>query len=82
MQFTGVSQATFNALRTKLATTQGTEITGTTEGTIKGKGVTANYRYDSVQQTLSVDVVRRPFFIPASTIESQIRDAIAESQKA
>lgn len=82
MEFTGISEATFNALRTKLGTTQGTEVTGTSEGTIKGKGVTANYRYDSVQQTLSVDVVERPFFIPVSAIESQIRDAIAESQKA
>jgi hypothetical protein len=77
MQITGVSEATLGALREKLLSIHQTEVTGTTEGAITGHGVTANYHYDSANQTLSVDVIHHPFFIPVSAIESQLREAIA-----
>jgi len=81
MQITGISEATLNALRRQLLTDHRTEVTGTTEGTITGHGVTANYHYDSTQQTLSVNVIHHPFFIPVSAIESQLRDAVAKCQR-
>jgi len=81
MQITGISEATLDALRRQLLADHRTEVTGTTEGTIKGHGVTANYHYDSTQQTLSVNVIHRPFFIPLSAIESQLRTAVANCQK-
>ena len=77
MQITGVNEATLRALREKLVSSHQAEVTGTTEGVITGHGVTANYRYDSAHQTLSVDVIHHPFFIPVSAIESQLRAAIA-----
>ena len=81
MQITGVTEATFNALRGQLLANHQAEVTGTTEGAIKGHGVTANYHYDSASQTLSVDVIHHPFFIPVSAIESQLRDAVAGCRK-
>ena len=77
MQIEGVSQAAFDALRAQLLSNHQAGVTGTTEGTISGHGVTANYRYDSIGQTLSVDVIHHPFYIPVSSIESQLRDTLA-----
>jgi len=77
MQISRVSEAAFNALRTQLLSNHQAEVTGTAEGTITGHGVTADYRYDSAGQTLSVDVIHHPFYIPVSAIESQLRDALA-----
>lgn len=77
MQITGVSEAAFSALREQLLSTNQAAVTGTTGGTITGHGVTANYQYDGANQTLSVDVVHHPFFIPVSAIESQLREALA-----
>jgi hypothetical protein len=82
MQISGVSEATFSALRGQLLSTHQAEVSGTTEGTITGHGVTASYRYDGANQTLSVNVVHHPFFIPVAAIESQLRDAVAKCQKA
>ena len=81
MEITGVSEATFSALRAQLLSNNQAEVTGTTDGAITGHGVTANYHYDGANQTLSVDVIHHPFFIPVSAIESQLRDAIAGCQK-
>lgn len=75
MQITGVTEAAFDKLRTQLGTQA--EVTGTTQGTISGHGVTANYQYDSADQTLSVDVIHHPFYISESMIESQLRAALA-----
>ena len=81
MQITGVSEATLSALREKLLSTHQAVVTGTTSGTITGHGVTANYIYNGAGQTLSVDIVHHPFFVPVSAIESQLRAAIAGCQK-
>lgn len=80
MQIAGVSEAAFNALRAQLLSNHQAEITGTTDGTITGQGVTANYHYDSSAATLSVDVIHHPFYIPESAIESQLRTQLAALQ--
>jgi hypothetical protein len=80
MQINGVSETAFDALRARLLSTHQAEVTGTTQGTITGHGVTANYHYDNAGQTLSVDVIHHPFYIPVSTIESQLRDQLAGSR--
>ena len=81
MQITGVSEATFGALREKLLSNHQAEVTGTTDGAITGHGVTASYHYDGSHQTLSVDVIHHPFFVPVSAIESQLREAVAGCRK-
>jgi hypothetical protein len=79
MVITGVSQPAFNSLRKQLSEANQAVITGMTDGTITGHGVTANYRYDSSTETLTVDVIHHPFFVPVSAIESQLRAAIQSS---
>ena len=78
MQIAGVSEAQFNALRAQLLSNL-TEVTGTTNGTITGHGVTANYHYDTVGQTLSVDIIHHPFYIPVASIESQLRNQLGHN---
>jgi hypothetical protein len=77
MQITEVSEAVFSALRAQLLSNHQAEVTGTTEGTITGHGVTASYQYDGARQTLSVAVLHHPFFIQVSAIESQLRESVA-----
>jgi hypothetical protein len=79
MTITGVTQQKFDALKAQLTSTHQAEVTGTTAGAITGHGVTANYQFDATAQTLTVDVVHHPFFIPVSAIESQLRGALAKA---
>ena len=73
MQFTGVSEAAFAGLREQLMSNHNAVVTGTTEGTLIGHGVAADYHYDGANQTLSVDVIHHPFYISIAAIESQLR---------
>lgn len=77
MLIQNVSSAKFAALKAKLQSTHQAQVTGDIQGTIVGHGVTANYCYDSSVQTLEVDVIHHPFFIPVSAIENQLREACA-----
>jgi hypothetical protein len=76
MTITPVTVAQFTTALAKLETTNQAKITGSTEGTITGHGVTAKYRYDAHAQTLTVDIVHHPFYIPVSAIEAQLRAAL------
>lgn len=72
----GVIQVQVDALRTKLATDHDTAVTTSGDMTqIVGHGVTANAFYNGSQ--LRVDVVKHPFYVPVSMIESQLRAALA-----
>jgi hypothetical protein len=75
MTITPVTPDKFASLKTQLASNA--EVTGDAAGTISGHGVIANYTYDAPSQTLTVDVIHHPFYIPVSAIESQLRDAVA-----
>jgi hypothetical protein len=79
MQITGVSEARFRAVREQLLSSHQAEVTGATEGTITGHGVTATYQYDSAKETLTVEVKHHPFFISVSAIESRLRETIAKA---
>lgn len=74
MQITGVTQDQFNKLRAQIS--RQAQVTGTTDGTITGHGVTANYHYDGADQMLSVEISHHPFYISESMIESQLRAAL------
>jgi hypothetical protein len=45
-------------------------------GTLSRDGITANYRY--ANGVLSIEVVNKPFLLPLSLIESQMRSYIAK----
>jgi hypothetical protein len=75
-----VPQKTFDTLRVHLVETHQAQMTGTTEGVITGHGVTANYQYDAAKQTLAIDIVHHPFFIPALMIENNIAVVVANAR--
>lgn len=77
MILTEVTRVKFMALKQKLSTTHSSIITGIDAGAISGNGVTANYRYDENQKTLTVDVVHHPFFIPISEIQTRLSDVLS-----
>jgi hypothetical protein len=80
MIIANVPPKTFTTLRMHLTETHQAEMTGITNGVISGQGVTANYVYDAAKQTLSIDIVHHPFFIPASMIEAQITAAVNKAK--
>ena len=71
MTITPVTPAQFEKLKAELATQA-----KVTADTITGHGVTANYRYDATAQLLTVDVVKKPFYVPIGVIEGQLRESI------
>lgn len=79
MTINQVTPAKFAALKSKLIATHQAEVSGEASGAITGHGVNANYSYDAAAQTLSVDVVHHPFFIPVGKIESSLQDALASA---
>lgn len=51
----------------------GVNITGTS-GTLSRDGITARYTY--ANNLLTIEIIEKPFFLPASAIESQMRNYI------
>lgn len=51
----------------------GVNLTGTT-GTLSRDGITARYNYANA--VLTIEILDKPFFLPASVIESQMRSYI------
>ncbi len=81
MTIENVEPQTFDRLRDQLSAGHEAEITasivaGNHVGKITGHGVTANYLYNPGQKSLTVDITKRPFFVPVSVIENQLRDAV------
>jgi hypothetical protein len=48
--------------------------------TINGHGIAADAIFDPTDSTLTVTITRKPFFIPESTIEHGIIEAISTTQ--
>lgn len=63
-----LTQEQFNERVAQLATL-GVHLTGT-QGTLSQDGITVNYAYDG--KVLSVNIVHKPWGIPASFIETKI----------
>jgi hypothetical protein len=51
----------------------GVNLTGTS-GTLSRDGITARYNY--ANNLLTIEVIEKPFFLPVSAIESQMRSYI------
>lgn len=67
-----LTEAQFAAASQRLAA-YGVNLTGPT-GTLSRDGITARYSY--ANNLLSIEIVDKPFFMPLSVIESQMRSYI------
>jgi len=56
----------------------GFKATGTPDNmTIEGHGCHFAARYDSASQTLTIDVISKPFFIGMGMIQQKLKDAVS-----
>jgi hypothetical protein len=67
-----LTEAQFAAAAQRLQA-YGVNLTGTT-GTLSRDGITARYNY--ANGVLTIEILEKPFFLPVSVIESQMRGYI------
>ena len=78
--FTNVSEPMFDALVAKIKADTGQDVTATANETVTvvhGSFV-FTYAYDPATKTLQVQCLKKPLFIPASTIINGLAEEIAE----
>ena len=76
-KFSGVTHDQFSLLLQK-AQGAGINISGNS-GTASQGGITMTWNYDPAAQVLIIQCTDSPFFIPCSTINSQINDLVKGS---
>lgn len=52
---------------------------GTDPWTITGHGIVANATYNAQGRTLTVAIVSKPFIVPASAIDSRVKEALKKA---
>lgn len=67
-----LTEAQFSAAAKRLRD-YGVDLTGPS-GTLSRDGITARYNYDGSK--LTIEILEKPFFLPLSVIESQMRGYI------
>jgi hypothetical protein len=76
--FTAVSRLKFKAIRARIyAQADKTEVLGDT-GTAEGRGMKATWAYDEKAQTLTVQCVRKPFWMSDGFVKDKMQ-ALVES---
>jgi hypothetical protein len=73
--FNGVSQEVIDCLKAKL-TLQGITGLQNNSGTLSGHGVTVDYLFDSVKETLTIVVQKKPWIISCGHVTGAIHDAL------
>lgn len=59
----------------------GVEFSGN-EGTVEKQGFVVRYRYDAVAQKLELELVKKPWFVPQSLIDSKIAEYMKNGGRA
>jgi hypothetical protein len=77
LTFPTFTPAMWQAFITKIKGDTGVEITAAS-GTVTHGSFVFNYTYNSTQQVLEVQCLKKPLFIPASTINNGLKEEIAE----
>jgi len=74
--FKGISPQVFERLKQKLAG-QGIDLPSTNSGMIDGSGIKAEYSWDGAEN-LSIEILKKPVFLPTSVITKGIQSTIQE----
>ena len=69
--FNGVTQSRWDCIKQTIQTRTGVEI-GTDSGTASKSGFTFQWNFDSAAQTLTIQCMEKPAFIPCESIESRL----------
>lgn len=76
VSFSGITRDKFNAVMGRIhAQAPNVEVAGD-QGTASGEGFTVQWSYAEPHQTLVVQCMKKPFFIPEDTVNSKIRDLV------
>lgn len=69
--FHSITPTAFIALKEKVAAKLGITIT-TDSGQDTAQGFTVSWDYDSAEQELTIQVLSKPWYVPASLVQSEI----------
>ncbi|HKR95915.1 MAG TPA: hypothetical protein VJW55_11155 [Candidatus Angelobacter sp.] len=69
--FNGVTQSRWDCIKQTIQTRTGVEI-GSDSGTASKSGFTFQWSFDPAAQTLTIQCMEKPAFIPCESIESRI----------
>lgn len=81
MTFENVTTAKLQAVKENLSA-NGASVSVSPDGnsgSISRHGIVADYSFDSAAAVLTVDIKKKPFFVPESMIQSQIADGLAKA---
>lgn len=79
--FAGITDAIWQAFKAKILHDTGVQITANT-GTVTHGSFVFTYDYNSMAELLQIQCLKKPLFIPASTITNGIAQEIAELRTA
>jgi hypothetical protein len=72
----GVSDEKFAELRQTLESRTGIVLEGN-EGTVEKHGFCVRYRRDAASETLSLELLKKPWFVPQSLIDRKVGEYLA-----
>jgi hypothetical protein len=76
VNFTGITRDKFNAILGRIhAQAPDVTVTGD-QGTASGEGFTVRWSYAEPHQTLIVQCMNKPWFVPEDSVNSKIRDLV------
>jgi hypothetical protein len=78
MQFTGITREKFTAIENKLKEEAEVDVPGDS-GMINNHGFSIIWSYVEAYQTLTINIDKKPWFIPDSTVEAQMSKLVQEA---
>jgi hypothetical protein len=75
--FNAFTPSMFAAFAAKIKADIGIDLAGATSGTVEHGSFTFQYTYDPTKLVLNIQCLKKPLFIPASTIVNGIAEEVA-----
>ncbi len=74
-EYSGINRATMDCLKLRFESHGITSFAGDT-GTVEQQGVKVSIAYNAAEQRLQVDIIEKPFFIPADVVWTLLDTAV------
>ena len=70
---TNISEQKFSKIATELKQRAGIALVGNS-GNVESKGFEIRFCYDTIAKTLELELLKKPWFVPQSLIDSKIKE--------
>ncbi len=80
LTFNGITQERFQAIAIQVKAQTGVAVSGNT-GTAAQSGFRLTWNYVPGAQTLTIQCLDKPFFAPASMVQSKITDLVEQTKE-